>query len=121
MSMGEIIPIWNNEILSNIPIWNKVISEFILTENIPKAYVEAGVVVDGLFLIFLFLYRRPLKTKPPTQSQLRALGAYLVFMSFFVLLFTRAFTNYPSYLAWGEGVALCAFMFLTGFSLISRG
>ncbi len=86
---------------------------------IPKVYFDLGVIGDALSIWLLLLFRRPRKPqKPPTETQIRGLGAYLVFMSFFVLLFTRAFANHPSYFAWGVGVALCALMFYAGFSLM---
>jgi hypothetical protein len=88
---------------------------------IPVKFIEVGIVIDISFLIYYFLVRKVKVRKEEANVNLRGLGYYLLFSSFFILFIVSAFAQIPSLLVWWESVAFSAFLFLLGVKVIQNG
>ncbi len=89
---------------------------------VPSDLLTLGLAGDGVSLIWYMLFRKEKKgqkKKNEIRLSRKQWGYIFIFISFFALLFARAFGNYPSYLDWGEAVAISTFLFMAGMRGVS--
>ncbi len=87
---------------------------------VPSYLETIGLAVDGVSLILYMLFRKEKAQKKKEINLSRKTWGYIfIFISFSVLLFSRVFGYYPSYLEWGEAVVISVFLFMAGMKGVS--
>ncbi|WP_148692228.1 hypothetical protein [Acidianus manzaensis] len=87
-----------------------------LTEPIPKTYVEAGAIIDTIFII-MYLVRRKSKGWKEKSYLNRRDGAIIVISSALVLVVAHL-GNYQSYWEYLEGLLIDSLLFFFGMKLM---
>jgi len=87
---------------------------------IPKSLFELLSLIDIAFILYYFLIRKKSKVTEP-KVNLRHLGYYLIFASFFLLFFIRFFANIPSYSVWYQSIVMSILIYLIGMRAIKNG
>ncbi len=92
---------------------------------IPSELFTLGLAGDGVSLLLYMVFRKE-KPKKETKKEKKEIsfsrktwGYIFIFISFFALLFSRAFGYYPSVLDWGEAVVISTFLFMAGMKGVS--